>query len=211
MKRFELKVETREGVGKKLAKSLRREGKVPAVIYGGKENTNLVVAEEELRKLVYTPEVYLVDLNVNGTVHECIVQELQFHPVSDRILHVDFLEVFPDKPIVVEIPVVLDGFPIGVRAGGKLSLDIRKLRVRGFYKDIPERLHINVSKLRLGKTIQVGQLSFENLELLNGKNAVVAAVRATRASRSAGITSDADFDEEEEEEGEGEEATTAEE
>lgn len=209
MKTFELSAHKRDGVGKKVAKELRKEGKVPAVMYGGDEVTHLSLAETDLRNLIYTPDIFLIELDVDGKVRKCILQDIQFHPVSDRVLHVDFLEVFEDKPIVIEVPVTLDGFAVGVRAGGRLSLDMRKLRVRALYKDIPERLHINVTKLRLGQTIQVGQLSFDNLELLNSKNAVVAAVRATRVSLKGGAANTAmDEDDELEEGAEGTEGAT---
>lgn len=209
MKTFELSAHKRDGVGKKVAKELRKEGKVPAVMYGGDEVTHLSLTETDLRNLIYTPDIFLIELDVDGKVRKCILQDIQFHPVSDRVLHVDFLEVFEDKPIVIEVPVTLDGFAVGVRAGGRLSLDMRKLRVRALYKDIPERLHIDVTKLKLGQTIQVGQLSFDNLELLNSKNAVVAAVRATRVSLKGGAASTAmDEDEELEEGAEGTEGAT---
>lgn len=206
MKVFSLKADLREQLGKKSSNELRKQDLIPANLYGiSKDNINIVVSQEAVRKLVYSPDIYLVELEVNGQMHKCIMKELQFHPVTDRILHIDFLEVAPDKPIVMEVPVVLDGFAAGVRAGGKLSLDMRLLRVRGLYENIPERLHIDVTKLKLGKTIQVGALSFENLEVLNAKNAVVCAVRLTRAARGAAARADED---EEEEEGAEAEATT---
>ncbi|MDO5036304.1 MAG: 50S ribosomal protein L25/general stress protein Ctc [Porphyromonas sp.] len=209
MKRFQLAAKTRDGVGKKSSKSLRKEGLVPAVLYGGEKNIHLSIQEKDLRNLIYTPDIYLVELDIDGKVHECIIQELQFHPVSDNLLHIDFLEVFEEKPIVMEVPVVLDGFAVGVRAGGRLTLDMRKLRVRALYKDIPERLHIDVTKLELGKTLQVGDLSFDNIELLNSKNAVVAAVRSVRVSLSTASLSDDEEDDEEDGEGSSDESGDA--
>ena len=204
MKTFSLKAELRQQLGKKSSNELRKQDLIPANIYGQVEkNVNIVVSQEAVRKLVYSPDIYLIELEVNGQVHKCIMKELQFHPVTDRIMHIDFLEVSEDKPISIEVPVVLDGFAAGVRAGGKLSLDMRLLRVRGMYQDIPEKLHIDVTKLKLGKTIQVGELSFDKLELLNAKNAVVAAVRLTRAARGSAASEE----EEEEAAAEGEEAT----
>lgn len=199
MKTFQLSAELREDKGKKLAKQLRKQGLVPAVIYGdGQEATMLSIKSTSLRGLLYTPDIHIVELTINGTVKHCIVQDLQFHPVTDNVLHIDFLEVREDKPIVIDVPVQLDGHAAGVRAGGSLQLDIRKLRVKALYEHIPDRLHIDVTKLKLGKTIQVGELSFENLELLNAKNAVVCAVRATRASRSAASAAVEDEEETEE-------------
>lgn len=199
MKTFQLSAEVRSNKGKKLAKDLRKKGQVPAVIYGdGKEATMLTLQVKDLRNLVYTPDIYIIELSVGGETKTCILQDIQFHPVGDHILHVDFLEVRKDKPIVIEVPVVLDGHAVGVRAGGNLTLDMRKLRVKGLYENIPERLHIDVSKLALGKTIQVGELSFDNIELLNAKNAVVCAVRVTRTSRSASSAEEEDAEETEE-------------
>ncbi|MBR8806829.1 50S ribosomal protein L25/general stress protein Ctc [Porphyromonas levii] len=201
MKTFQLSAEVREDKGKKLAKQLRKQGLVPAVIYGdGKEATMLTVKTKELRDLIYTPDIHIVELTVSGSLKRCIVQDIQFHPVTDNVIHIDFLEVREDKPIVIDVPVKLDGHAAGVRAGGSLQLDIRKLRVRALYEFVPDRLHIDVTKLKLGKTIKVGELSFENLELLNAKNAVVCAVRATRASRSAASAATEEEEEEETEE-----------
>lgn len=199
MKTFNLKADLREQLGKKSSNGLRKQDLIPANLYGiSKENLNIVVSQEAVRKLVYSPDIFLIELEVEGKVRKCILKELQFHPVTDRILHIDFLEVTAEKPIVIEVPVVLDGFAVGVRSGGKLSLDMRLLRVRGLYENIPEKLHVDVTKLKLGKTIQVGALSFENLEILNAKNAVVCAVRLTRAARGAASRTD-DEDESEEE------------
>ena len=185
MKSFELKGTLRESVGKKATKAVRRADNVPCVLYGGEDNVNFMVTNSDLRKLVYTPEVYLVNLDVNGKKCNAIVKDLQFHPVTDRILHIDFLEVSENKPVVVEIPVKLEGLAEGVKAGGKLSLEMRKLRVKGVYTQIPERIVIDVTSLGLGKSIQVGAVSVPNLEILNAKNAVVAQVKLTRAARGA--------------------------
>jgi large subunit ribosomal protein L25 len=133
--------------------------------------------------LIYTPEVFLVNLDLGEKKMQAILKEVQFHPVKEQILHIDFLHVFEDKPVVIELPVRLKGLAAGVKAGGKLSLDLRKLRVRALAANLPEELVINVEKLALGKSIQVGDLSFEGLELLNAKNAVVCRVQLTRAAR----------------------------
>ena len=185
MKSFELKGTVREGVGKKAAKAIRRANNVPCVLYGGENNVNFTVTNADLRKLIYTPEVYLVNLDIDGKKCNAIVKDLQFHPVTDKILHIDFLEVSENKPVVVEIPVKLDGLAEGVKAGGKLSLEMRKLRVKGIYTQIPERIVIDVTSLGLGKSIQVGAVSVPDLEILNAKNAVVAQVKLTRAARGA--------------------------
>lgn len=183
MDTLNLKGQLRTEFGKKANKALRMEEKVPCILYGGKENVNFSLSEKDLKRLVYTPNAYIVNLEVEGKAYTAIRQDLQFHPVSDGILHVDFLEISKDKPVDMNIPVELTGFAVGVRAGGKLSLDSRYLKVRGLYKDFPNRLLVDITNLELGKTIQVVDLSFDNLELLTAPNAVVAAVKLTRAAR----------------------------
>lgn len=188
MKTFELSGEARQDLGKKATKAVRRSESIPCVLYGGNENSHFTVTESGIRKLVYSPEVFVVDVTVGGKTTKCVMKELQFHPVTDKLLHVDFLEVNDTKPVVVELPVILKGLAEGVKAGGKLSLEIRKLKVKGIYSKLPENLTIDVSHLGLGKTIKVGELSFDDFELMNAKNAVVAQVKLTRAARGAAAT-----------------------
>lgn len=187
MKTFALKGEIRSDFGKKAARTYRRENLIPCVVYGGhnEENLNFVVKTADVRNLIYTPEVFLVDLDLGSRKLQAIVKEVQFHPVKDTILHIDFLHVFENVPVVMEIPVRLEGLAAGVRAGGKLSLDIRKLKVKALPEKLPEELVINVENLELGKSIQVGQLNFEGMEILNAKNAVVCRVQLTRAAKGA--------------------------
>ena len=166
-------------------KAIRKTGGVPCELYGGSENIHFTVTNEELRNLVYTPHIYVVDLVIDGKKYNAIMKDIQFHPVKDNILHVDFYQIDEAKPIVMEVPVQLEGLAEGVKAGGKMSLQMRKLKVKALYNLIPERLVINVSHLGLGKTIKVGELSYEGLELLNAKEAVVCAVKLTRAARGA--------------------------
>ena len=146
---------------------------------------NFVVKTGDVRNLIYTPEVFLVDLDFGKKKLQAILKDIQFHPVKDTILHIDFLHVFEKVPVVIEIPVRLEGLAAGVRAGGKLSLDMRKLKVKALANKLPEELVINVEKLELGKSIQIGELEFEGLEMLNAKNAVVCRVQLTRAARGA--------------------------
>ncbi|MDE6468649.1 MAG: 50S ribosomal protein L25, partial [Muribaculaceae bacterium] len=134
---------------------------------------------------IYTPEIFAIELELHGEIRMGVLKDIQFHPVKDTILHIDLLEVFPEKPVTIEVPVKLEGHAEGVKAGGKLNLVMKKLRVRAPYTSIPERLVINVDNLGLGKTLQVGELHFEGLELTNAKNAVVCAVQLTRAARGA--------------------------
>lgn len=210
MEVFKLKAEPRTDLGKKAAKTLRSEGKIPVVLNGGDVitlpfsgtlqpgqkiveigdgkgliTTDLVVTNEAVRKLIYTPDIFAVEIEYNGGKKMAVLKEIQFHPVKDSILHLDFLEVNDKKPVVIEVPVKLEGHAEGVKAGGKLSLSMKKLKVKAIYSEIPERLVINVDNLGLGKTLQVGELHFDNLELVNAKNAVVCAVQLTRAARGA--------------------------
>jgi len=138
-----------------------------------------------LRKLIYTPEVFIVDLTIDGNKSKAIMKALQFHPVTDNVLHIDFYQVTETKPVVVEIPVKLEGLAEGVKAGGKLALEMRKLKVKGLYTQLPENIVIDVTELGLGKSIQVAKVSVDKLEILNAKNAVVCQVKLTRAARGA--------------------------
>jgi len=187
MKTFDLKGEIRDDFGKKAARAYRREELIPCVVYGGhnEENVNFVVKNSDVRNLIYTSEIYLVNLDLGEKKMQAILREIQFHPVKDSILHIDFLHVFENVPVEIEIPVRLDGLAEGVRAGGKLSLDMRKLKVRALPDKLPEELVVNVENLGLGKSIQVGELDFEGIELLNAKNAVVCRVQLTRAAKAA--------------------------
>ncbi|MBE6306231.1 MAG: 50S ribosomal protein L25/general stress protein Ctc [Bacteroidales bacterium] len=210
MKTFVLEGKVREGLGKKATRELRREGFIPAVLNGGAivnlpyegalangeklveiENgrgiivTDFAVSPEAVRKLVYTPDIFVIDLTVGEKKVKAVLKDIQFHPVKDTILHMDFLEVYDNKPITMEVPVKLEGHAEGVKAGGKLQLSMKKLRVKALYNNIPERLVINIDNLGLGKTLQVGELHFEGLEMMNAKNAVVCAVNLTRAARGA--------------------------
>ena len=192
MKEINVSGKKRTDVGKKASKMLRKEGMIPCNLYGEKKGENglpeafaFMAPMTELRKAVYTPHVYVVNLNIDGTEHKAIIKELQFHPTSDALLHADFFEINETKPITVGIPVNITGHAQGVRDGGRLNLSIRKINVTAPYKNIPEKLDIDVTELQLGKAIKVGQLSFEGLEIATPKEVIVCSVKATRASRSA--------------------------
>jgi large subunit ribosomal protein L25 len=211
MKTFKLEGTPREFIGKKASKELRKKGLIPAVLYGQKpvelpykgeinlgekiveigDNkgiivTDLTVSTEGVRKLIYSPEIYLVEIEIKGNrTVKAILRDSQYHPVSDDILHIDFMEVFDNKPIVMEVPVFLIGHAAGVKAGGKLNQSMRKLKVKGLAGNIPEKLEINVEHLELGKAVKISELNFANIELISPKNAVVCIVKMTRASQSA--------------------------
>lgn len=200
MKTIEIKAFKRNELGKKATQELRKHGNVPSVLYGGEEIVHFHTSRIDFGKLLYTADVHLIDLDVEGKIYKAVIKDLQFHPVTDEVIHVDLLQVFEDKPVVMEIPVKLKGLAKGVKAGGKLSLELRKLRVKALVKDLPNELVIDITNLGIGKTIQVGSLDYPNLELLNTKHAVVVAVKVARAAV-------VEEDEEEEVEGaEGEEA-----
>ena len=192
MKEFDLKGQKRETVGKKATKQLRKEGLVPCNLYGEKigedgkpEALAFTIPATDLRKVVYTPHIYVLNIDIDGVKHTAIMKELQFHPVTDALLHIDFYEVNDAKPITIGIPVRLNGLAQGVRDGGRINLSIRKINVSAPYKVIPEHLDIDVTNLQLGKSIKVGDLQFEGLTLATPAEVVVCSVKATRASRSA--------------------------
>ena len=192
MKEFDLKGQKRETVGKKATKQLRKEGLVPCNLYGEKigedgkpEALAFTIPATDLRKVVYTPHIYVLNIDIDGVKHTAIMKELQFHPVTDALLHIDFYEVNDAKPITIGIPVRHNGLAQGVRDGGRINLSIRKINVTAPYKVIPEHLDIDVTNLQLGKSIKVGDLQFEGLTLATPAEVVVCSVKATRASRSA--------------------------
>ena len=210
MQTYKLTAEPRVDLGKKAAKNLRATGKIPVVLNGGEpfelpfkgtlqpgekiveiENgrgiitTDLTVTNEAVRKLIYTPDIFAIELEYNGGKKMAVLREIQFHPVKDNILHLDLLEVTDSKPVIMSVPVKLEGHAEGVKAGGKLTMSMKKLKVRAIYTQIPERLVINVDHLGLGKTLQIGELHFPGLEMVTPKEAVVCAVQLTRAARGA--------------------------
>ena len=185
MQVFELKGEVRSDLGKKATKALRVEEKVPCVLYGGGANVHFAVMERDLKKLLYTPNVYLVKLMLDGKPYDAVMREIQFHPVTDRVLHIDFYQTADDKPVVIEVPVRTEGFAEGVQAGGKLVLVSRKLKVKSLPKDMPDELVLNVEELGVGKSIKVKDLDFPHIEIVNAKSVVVAQVKLTRAARAA--------------------------
>lgn len=190
MKSFELKgtsrtIAERSSDQARALKAMRRQNNIPCVIYGGEKNINFSVAFEDVRKLVYTPHIYVVDLFIDGEKHNAILKDIQFHPVKDTILHIDFLEINEEKPIVMEVPLKLVGLAEGVKSGGKLQQSMRKLKVKALYNVIPERLDIDITDLKLGKSKKIADLNFEGLELINPKSAVICSVVATRQTATA--------------------------
>ena len=192
MKEINVTGQKRSDLGKKASRIARKEGLVPCNLYGEAKDENglpkamsFVVPMTDLRKVVYTPHVYVVNLTIDGEEHKAIMKELQFHPTTDALMHIDFYEVTEDKPIVIGIPVKLNGLAQGVRDGGRMNLSVRKVNVKAPYKQIPEVLDIDVTELTIGKSIKVGQLNFEGLEMATSKEVVVCSIKATRKSNAA--------------------------
>lgn len=191
MKEINVTGQKRNDTGKKASKLLRKEGLIPCNIYGEKQGENgapvamsFTCPMNELRKVIYTPHIYVVNLNIDGENHKAILKELQFHPVTDALLHVDFYEINENKPITIGIPVKLTGLAQGIRDGGRMNLSIRKINVTAKYQDIPETLDIDVTELRIGKSIKVGDLTFDGLEMATGKEVIVCSIKATRKSNA---------------------------
>ena len=214
MKTFQLNAEPRTDLGKKAAKALRKENKIPVVLNGGKLvelkdgkyegtllkgekvvpvgrdgkaiiTTDLVVNAADVRKLIYTPEIFVIDLTFDGQTKKAVLKDIQFHAVNDAIMHIDLLEVYEDKPVTMEVPVHVERHAAGVKAGGKLFLSMKKVKVRSLYSKMPETIMVNVSDLQIGHAIKVRDLQFDDYELVSAKDLVICGVKATRASANA--------------------------
>lgn len=186
MKIFELNGSERKELGQKASAALRKQDLIPCVLYGcKKENTNFTVSKSDVRKLIYTPEIFEVKLTIGNKNCSAVIKEIQFHPVTDNILHIDFLEVDDKKPIVFKVPVKTEGLAVGVKAGGKLSLEMKRMKVKGLCKNIPEYVVVNVENLEVGKSIKAGELSFPNIEIVDNKESLVVCVKSTRAAKAA--------------------------
>ena len=214
MNTFQLNAEPRTDLGKKAAKALRASQKIPCVLNGGKIvelkdgkyegtllkgekvvpvgrdgkaiiTTDLVVNAADVRKLIYTPEIFVIDLTFDGQTKKAVLKDIQFHAVNDAIMHIDLLEVYEDKPVTMEVPVHVEGHAVGVKAGGKLFLSMKKVKVRSLYSKMPETIMVNVSDLQIGHAIKVRDLQFDDYELVSAKDLVICGVKATRASANA--------------------------
>ena len=182
MKSVSISGSLRENVGKKDAKAQRVQGMIPCALYGGKEQKLFVVEEKQFQKLLYTPEVNYVDLSIDGTVVKAIVQETQFHPITDKLLHVDFLDVVDGKPITIEIPFKLTGTSPGVLKGGSLKKRVRKLKVRGLLENVPECVVADISNMDLNDMMKVADIHIDNITIVDNPSKVIVAVMPTRNS-----------------------------
>lgn len=198
MKKAQLSGSLRANVGKKDAKALRNAGQVPCVLYGQGEQTHFSVRSVDLEKLIFSPDVYQVELDIDGTKKVAIIQDLDMHPVKDKPVHVDFLELSDDKAVKVQLPLRHTGSPIGVMNGGKLRQPYRKLRVVGLPGALPEAISVEIGELRIGQSVRISDLDVEGVTFLEPANAVILAVKMARGAV-------ADEEEEEAEGAEGEE------
>ncbi len=202
MKSLAISVIEREKVGKSNTRSLRNQGNVPCVLYGGEKQVCFYAHENDFRNLVNTPDVYAVELDINGEKKKAIMQDLQFHPVTDKLLHIDFLEIFDDKEVTISIPVILNGLAIGVRNGGNLMFRRRKIITRGFINNLPDAIELDIEHLKIGQFIYIKDIEQDGCEFLAPDNSVVVGVKTARAAIEEEV--------EEDEELEGEEGETTE-
>jgi large subunit ribosomal protein L25 len=177
----------RENVGKKDAKALRIKGLVPCVLYGGAEQIHFSADEKAFKPLIFTPDAHTVELEISGKKYNAILQDVQYHAINDRLMHVDFLHVDESKPVVIAIPVAVNGIAPGVREGGKLLVKLRKMKVRSLLNNLPDKINIDISHLEIGQSVKVEHLQAQNPEIafLDAPNVAVVSVSATRASRQA--------------------------
>ncbi len=186
MKTIQIKGVNRDNFGKKGSKDIRREGQIPAVIYGGKdEPIHFSVDAREVKPLIYTPNSYIVEFDIEGKKETGVMRDIQYHPVKDYPMHIDFFRVVPGKPVAIDVPVKIVGNSEGVKQGGKLTIQKRKLRVSGLVENLPDELTIDITELGIGKSIFVGDLKYDNLVLLNPASTSICAVIITRAARGA--------------------------
>ncbi len=180
MKSFDLNVTKRTSLTKQDTKKLRNEGMVPCVMYGGNENLHFFAPVLDFRGLVYTPEVFTVNIHIDGKTHQAVMQEIQFHPVSDALMHIDFMELNEGKPVVMNIPVKINGTSEGQRQGGKLITKVRKLKVRALASHLPDAVNVDIQSLQIGQSVRVGDLKIDGVEFLDSPNNILVGVRTTR-------------------------------
>jgi large subunit ribosomal protein L25 len=182
MKTITINVEGRTELGKKSTRDLRKMDHVPCVMYGGPEVIHFHAHENEFRHLVYSPIAYIVEVKLGGKVHKAVMQDLQFHPVTDKLFHIDFVEVFDDRPVTVELPIKLVGTSIGIKNGGKARQRRRVLKVRGLIEHLPDALDLDITNVEIGDVVKIGDLSYENLEVLDPERSMIYSVVSSRVS-----------------------------
>ena len=182
MKTLAINVKERQSAGKTSTRALRNQGNVPCVLYGGEKQVTFYAHENDFRKLVYTPDSFVVELSIDGTVTRAIMQDIQFHPVTDKILHIDFLEVFADKAITVSVPVILEGVSPGVKNGGNLMFRRPKIITKGLVANLPDAITISIEELKIGMFVYIKDIVVEGCELIAPGNSVVVGVKTARAA-----------------------------
>ncbi|MCK4360316.1 MAG: 50S ribosomal protein L25 [Bacteroidales bacterium] len=182
MKTVSMSGSLRENVGKKDAKMNRKLGKVPCVLYGGKEQIHFIADEKDFVKIIFTPEVFIIKLSINTKEYNAVLQDVQYHPVTDKILHVDFLEILSGKPVIIGLPVVIEGSAIGVLGGGQLVKKIRKLKVKALVEHLPDNIILDITNLDIGDSIRVKDIQRKNLEFLDIPNAEIVGVKVTKVA-----------------------------
>ncbi len=196
MKSITIQGAKRENVGKKSTKALRDAELVPCVVYGGGEPLNFSTEEKSFKGLVYTPEAHTVELVIDGETIPAVLQDIQFHPITDKILHADFYQLSDDKPVVMEVPVKITGRSKGVMAGGVLRQSFRKLRVKALPANLPDEIEVDITPLKIGGKVYVGDIKSESFTFMHPDNAVVAAVKMSRTAMKGGAAADDDDEEE---------------
>jgi len=207
MKKISISAEKRTELGKKSTRDLRKADHVPCVMYGGTEVIHFHAHENDFRGIVFTPDAFIVEIKINGDVRKAVLQELQFHPVTDKLNHIDFVEISDDRPVTVVLPINLVGAAIGIKNGGKPRQRRRVLKVRGLIKDLPDTLDIDITDVEIGEVIKIGDLSYDNLEILDPSRSMIYAVVSSRISMKGMELEEPEVEAVEGEEGEeGEEA-----
>ena len=192
MKTFELTGTKREDLGTKFAKIVRKEGKVPCIVYGNGKQINFTVDQKAINGAVFTPNVYIVNLNIDGEVIKTFIKDLQFHPVTDEVMHADFYAFADDQEIAVKLPFEFVGSSVGVKAGGKMKIAARKAKVKGIYTNLPETVKVDISDLDLEQSISVKDIKVENCKLVDPQDALICRVVPTRASKAVAKGDDDD-------------------
>lgn len=180
MKTISISAKKRTDLGKKSTRELRKSLNVPCVMYGGEEVLHFYALANELRHILYTPDVYIIDLDIDGDKRKAIMQEVQFHPVTDAVLHIDFVEVFDNKPVIVNLPIMITGSSIGIKNGGKFRQRRRVLKVRGLHKNLPDFLEVDITNVDIGDVIKIGDLSYEDIEILDPVRSMILSVVSSR-------------------------------
>lgn len=202
MKKFQISVKKREKLGKAETKQLRREEMVPCVMYGGDKNYHFYAHENLFKKVVFSPDVFHIELDIDGEKHSGLMQEIQFHPVTDKITHIDFIETIKGKPVIASLPILLTGVSIGVKDGGKMRQRRRYLKVKGLIEDMPDKLEIDITNLGISQVIKIGDLDYPNLEILDPHRSMIVSVVSSRIAAKGMEVEDPDAEPTEEVEGE---------